>query len=172
MAAGPGGTVTPSSGWEDSSASVQIEATPTPGFVFHSWTGAGPGSYTGIANPITISMGGPVSDSAAFAQTTGVEDRTSAIPSVFFLGQNQPNPVAWRTAFAFGLPRGGHTSLRLFDVRGRLIATLEDGLLSAGAYRREWDSRDLSGQAVASGVYYARLQMGADVRTRRVVVIR
>ena len=66
MSAGGGGKVSPSSGWKNSGAGVSITATPTTGYLFGDWTGSGTGSYTGSANPASIMMGGPITETAAF----------------------------------------------------------------------------------------------------------
>ncbi|MDG6988710.1 MAG: hypothetical protein JRN21_05215 [Nitrososphaerota archaeon] len=66
QATGPG-AVSPASGWFDASALLTLTATPSPGYAFSSWTGTGAGSYTGSANPASVTMSGPVNETAAFA---------------------------------------------------------------------------------------------------------
>src|SRR4029077_19583503 len=68
MSAGIGGTVSPSSGWKNSGAAVSISATPPTGYTFTSWTGSGTGSYSGTSNPASITMSGPITETAAFTQ--------------------------------------------------------------------------------------------------------
>jgi Divergent InlB B-repeat domain len=68
MIHGTGGTVTPASGWKNSGTAVSINAKPTSGYVLSNWTGTGTGSYTGSANPSSITMGGPISEAAAFTR--------------------------------------------------------------------------------------------------------
>ncbi|MDE1810429.1 MAG: hypothetical protein KGH58_03925 [Candidatus Micrarchaeota archaeon] len=71
MAAGANGAVSPSSEWQNSGNVVTITATPNANFAFSGWTGTGSGSYSGTANPSTVTMNGAVSETAAFAfQTT------------------------------------------------------------------------------------------------------
>ncbi len=70
MTANAGGSVTPPSDWFTSGQSVIITATPDSGFVFNSWTGTGTGSYTGSANPRTISVSAPITETANFGQPT------------------------------------------------------------------------------------------------------
>ena len=67
MTAGPGGTVTPASGWKPSGSTVSITAKPSTGYSFTSWSGTGTGSFSGTTNPMNITMGGPVSETANFA---------------------------------------------------------------------------------------------------------
>jgi len=62
-----GGSVSPSSGWYDSGSSVPISASAASGYVFSSWTGSGSGSYSGTANPATITMNGPITETAVFS---------------------------------------------------------------------------------------------------------
>jgi hypothetical protein len=66
MSAGTGGKVSPSSGWRNSGTAVSISATPVSGYIFTHWTGSGTGSYTGSANPTSITMRGPITETAAF----------------------------------------------------------------------------------------------------------
>jgi uncharacterized repeat protein (TIGR01451 family) len=72
MNAGSGGTVNPASGWQKSGSSVSISATPTNNssvsYNFAGWTGGGTGSYSGNNNPATVTMGGPVTETASFSQ--------------------------------------------------------------------------------------------------------
>jgi len=63
-----GGSVTPGNKWENSSAPVNIQATPTSNYSFMSWTGTGLGSYTGANNPATIAMNGPITETANLHQ--------------------------------------------------------------------------------------------------------
>jgi hypothetical protein len=66
MTHGTGGRVSPKSGWKNSGAAVSISATPTNGYSFSSWTGTGTGSYSGTNNPASITMGGPITETATF----------------------------------------------------------------------------------------------------------
>jgi uncharacterized repeat protein (TIGR02543 family) len=70
MVGNSGGNVTPSSNWFDAGTPVLITGTPSAGYIFSSWTGAGSGSYTGTLNPQTISLAGPVTETANFVQPT------------------------------------------------------------------------------------------------------
>ena len=67
MSHGTGGSVTPGSGWKNSGMTVSISATPANGYSFGSWTGTGSGSFSGTTNPASITMGGPITETATFA---------------------------------------------------------------------------------------------------------
>ena len=66
MSAGAGGTVSPSSGWFNSGQVVSISAAPHSGFAFSGWSGSGAGSFTGTSNPASVTMNGPISETASF----------------------------------------------------------------------------------------------------------
>jgi hypothetical protein len=66
MTHGTGGTVRPTSGWRNSGASVSISATPATDYSFTNWSGSGAGSYSGTNNPASITMGGPITETATF----------------------------------------------------------------------------------------------------------
>lgn len=67
MTAGTGGSVSPSSGWYNVGAQVQISATANSGYHFSSWSGSGSGSYSGTGNPATVTMNGAITETANFA---------------------------------------------------------------------------------------------------------
>jgi hypothetical protein len=67
MSYGTGGTVRPSSGWRNSGAVILISAMPANGYSFTNWSGSGTGSYSGTNNPASITMGGPITETATFA---------------------------------------------------------------------------------------------------------
>ena len=57
--------------------------------------------------------------------------------------------------------------LEVFDVLGRRVATLEQGMRSAGLHRVFFDASRL-----AAGTYFYRLETAAEVRTRRLLIVR
>ena len=67
------------------------------------------------------------------------------------------NPFNPRTTLHFSLPERGRVSLKVYDVMGRLVQTLEEGWVEAGQHQAVWNGSDGSGRSVASGRYIARL---------------
>ncbi|HYQ85629.1 MAG TPA: T9SS type A sorting domain-containing protein, partial [Bacteroidota bacterium] len=68
MTANPGGTVAPANGWFNSGQIVSITAVPASRYSFNSWSGSGTGSYSGYINPSQLTMNGPITEIASFAQ--------------------------------------------------------------------------------------------------------
>jgi hypothetical protein len=84
----------------------------------------------------------------------------------------RPNPSPGAVRIDWTVPAGADAELAIYDVRGRAVRT---GLLAASRSARRgvvvWDGRDDRGEAVAAGVYFARLASGPEQRSLRLVRI-
>jgi hypothetical protein len=83
------------------------------------------------------------------------------------LAQNTPNPFNPQTEIAFRLDRGAHTVLRVYDARGRAVATLLEGDLPTGDHTVRFD-----GQGLASGLYVYRLEIDGVAQARKMMLVR
>ena len=99
-------------------------------------------------------------------------DDNAAIPAETRLVRNLPNPFHPPTTIEYEVAQAGHVVLRVFDVSGRQIRSLENRNLPAGRYTAQWDGRDESGKSVSSGVYFYRLRVNGAEATRRMVLTR
>jgi predicted outer membrane repeat protein len=88
------------------------------------------------------------------------------------LGAPRPNPAHGAARIAFEIPARQDVRLRVFDVSGRVVATLVAGALDAGAHTLTWDGRDTAGHRVSPGVYFYRLEAGARQISRKLVIVR
>ena len=102
---------------------------------------------------------------AGFLTVTGAAPGTA--PAGYALSQNYPNPFNPATVIPFSLARSGRVSVRVYDLLGRLVTTLQDGTLPAGEHRLTFDGRNL-----ASGVYVCRLVAGEFAAVRSMVLVR
>ena len=89
-----------------------------------------------------------------------------------YLRQNYPNPFNPTTRLEFGLEQPGHVMLLIHDVAGRLVRVLVDEPRPAGNYSEIWDGRDKRGNAVASGIYFCRIDAGTFTQTRKMVLLK
>lgn len=106
------------------------------------------------------------------ANVTGVGGAASA-PAHAMLRAALPNPFQARTTLAYDLPRRAHVTLRIYDLSGRRVRSLVSGAVQdAGYHACEWDGRDDAGAATAAGLYFGRLEAGAEHDVSRVVRIR
>ena len=92
--------------------------------------------------------------------------------SVTGLSQNVPNPFNPLTRITFSVRASGDVKLRIYDVAGRALRTLVDGWRGPGEYTEVWDGRQDDGTALASGVYFYRLDAGGLTATRKMVLLK
>jgi len=83
-----------------------------------------------------------------------------------------PNPFNPQTTIAYAIPETGPVELGVYDARGRLVRTLVDGIQPHGSHVQDWNGTNDNGTAVASGVYYVRLQVKGRVQTKKAVLLR
>ena len=81
---------------------------------------------------------------------------------------NAPNPFNPSTLLRFTLGAPQDVRLSIVDARGRLVRTIAPGTLDAGVHGVPWNGLDEAGAAVASGVYFVRLEAGGQQRVRPV----
>ena len=96
----------------------------------------------------------------------------TAPAALFALEQNVPNPFNPSTRIPFAVREPGHVRLQVFDARGTLIRTVVDEFKPAGTYAALWEGRNSSGSAVATGVYFARLESGGQTATRKMLLMK
>ena len=92
--------------------------------------------------------------------------------SRFLLGQNYPNPFNPRTTIVFTLARQERASLRVYDLSGRIVATLRDEVLGAGEHRVIWDGTDAAGRSVAAGTYFYVLRTPSNRSSKTMVLLK
>ena len=83
-----------------------------------------------------------------------------------------PNPFQNRTTVSFGLPKDGHITVSVYDVCGRLVKTLTNGMMERGIQTVEWDGKDRYGRKVGKGIYFCRVESGKRDKTVKLVLIR
>jgi len=123
---------------------------------------------------------GKIDDARIYARALTLEDigelyaGPTSTPPAFtqggFLEQNQPNPFQRRTSIGFNLAIDTDAVLRVYDVAGRLIRSLE-APRGVGDHLLAWDARDQNGKRVPAGVYYYRLEgKGLITGSRKMIV--
>jgi hypothetical protein len=107
-----------------------------------------------------------------YRDPTGIEPEVAAPPARSVLFANVPNPFNPTTLLRFDVGGAATQRVRLhiFDVRGQRVRALVDRDQAPGRYAEPWDGRDDAGRAVASGVYFYRLET-SDLRAQRKMVL-
>jgi hypothetical protein len=95
------------------------------------------------------------------------------VPQNFILHQNYPNPFNPKTVISYKLSVISEVSLKIFDILGREITTLVNGIQSAGEHTVLWDGNNSKGQSAGSGIYSYRLTAGNGfVETKKMVLLK
>ncbi|NOS84136.1 MAG: multicopper oxidase domain-containing protein [Ignavibacteria bacterium] len=97
----------------------------------------------------------------------GIQQIGTEVPQRFELHQNYPNPFNPSTKIKFDIagPVADNASLKIFDIRGRQVAELYSGKISAGSYETEWKPNFMPG-----GTYFAKLTAGSYTKTIKLVL--
>jgi hypothetical protein len=129
-------------------------------------------TFLGHAGALNVAAAGACFDTAG-ATGIGSDPRT---PSTFrtTLANFAPNPLLTGATghIQFTMAREGKAKLDIFDVNGRLVRSVFDGIASAGPNEVVWNGTDESGRQVASGVYFYRLRANAEDFSKQMVVVR
>lgn len=119
----------------------------------------------------------PFADGLALRYTTGAPGY-SGVPQpgagseTRLLLSNEPNPWSEATTIRFELGEPQTIRLVVFDLDGRRVRTLHEGVLPAGAQALEWSGADEAGTPLPAGVYFYRLETPERIDTRRMLLVR
>lgn len=101
------------------------------------------------------------------ATPTSVEPTNAELPTQVTLGANYPNPFNPVTTFEYAIDQTLHVTLKVYDMLGREVATLVDGVQQAANYQVRFD-----GAGLASGVYLYRLETPGKALTQRMTLMK
>ncbi|MDI6802649.1 MAG: T9SS type A sorting domain-containing protein [Bacteroidota bacterium] len=90
-----------------------------------------------------------------------------AVPSVFALNQNYPNPFNPSTVIKYQLAADNYTTLKVYNMIGKEVATLVNGNQTAGYHQVTFDAAQLS-----NGIYFYKLQSGNNVEVKKLTLVK
>lgn len=93
-------------------------------------------------------------------------------PQAFQLTQNYPNPFNGQTRISYALPHATFVTVQIYDVQGKLVATLVHGRQSAGDYSVTWDGRLEEGTPASSGIYFISVVTDESAETRKAIMLK
>jgi hypothetical protein len=88
---------------------------------------------------------------------TSVGRLGGAIPKEYQLHENYPNPFNPTTTILYDLPQQSRVTIKIYSILGQQIATLVDGIVTAGYHQAIWSGVQDNGMSVAGGVYFFRI---------------
>ncbi len=174
------GTITYSYGLNVAAEHEALEKDQAPGPIYcwkYTTISFGPESYLADAageQPFMFISAGTVGsryrcDNQAYPAEPLLSDKDDGEPRLL---ASQPNPFNPSTTIAFVLPGEQHVRIAIYDLLGRRVRTLVDGVLGKGRHEAVWHGRDPAGRLVASGVYVAVMEAGDFRRTQRLVLMK
>lgn len=171
---------------QDPAAPVSVSPNPVPALTSPAATGASfasarivaggafftPTAYVGAFDPAGVrwdarwAVYNPETQNYTNGKTVANE-RIETADGALSLDGASPNPFGSRTSVGYTLPSAGRVRLSVFDVMGREVAVLADGVEPAGARTAAFDGAGLS-----SGTYFVRLQTASGAVSRAVTLVK
>lgn len=96
-----------------------------------------------------------------------IGDDASVNPTDYVLKQNYPNPFNPVTNIEFSLPIAGNVKLDIYDITGKLVASLLDQDINTGTYNVTWNASNIS-----SGIYFYKLSTKYFTQTKKMMLIK
>jgi flagellar hook assembly protein FlgD len=96
----------------------------------------------------------------------------NAVPTAYALEQNYPNPFNPSTQIRYALPEEARVTISVYDLMGRKVRTLVNGVQSAGYRSVVWNATNDMGRQVSAGVYIYSIQSGDFVQNRKLVLMK
>ena len=97
----------------------------------------------------------------------GITGNGARLPAAYVLSQNYPNPFNPQTRIIYTLPHAGNVLIDVYDLLGRRVQVLVDGVQSAGQHTVLFD-----GTRQASGVYFYRMRTDVSTQVRKMILLR
>jgi hypothetical protein len=141
--------------------------------VYTTGSGTDPGDYNALVisqfgNATVNESGVSIRKVSAYipAPATSIDGGSELVTS-FNLEQNYPNPFNPSTVVGFRLSVAGQATLKVYDLLGREVAVLVNGMMAAGAHSVAFDAAGLP-----SGLYMYKLEAGGQSMTRRMTLVK
>jgi len=103
---------------------------------------------------------------------SGVSDEDLVVRPQMHLTQNYPNPFNPETTIVYHLPERARIQMIIYDVLGRKIRVLLNGIQQAGHHAIQWNGCDNAGFVVPSGIYICRIVDERNLHSIKLTVLR
>ncbi|HHV36528.1 MAG TPA: choice-of-anchor D domain-containing protein [Candidatus Cloacimonetes bacterium] len=109
--------------------------------------------------------------SVRVGNTTSAEDDISPAATTQLNG-NYPNPFNPETTISYNMKEAGAVSIDIYNIKGQLVKHLVKGEMPPGEHRVVWNGRDNNNRAVASGVYFLKMNAGDYSASRKMIMMK
>jgi hypothetical protein len=93
-------------------------------------------------------------------------------PDEYSLDQNYPNPFNPEKSITFSIKKAGHVELKIFNMNGKLVHTLVDGIMVAGTYTKTWEGKDVSKKNVPGGTYIYTILIDGFKQSKQMTLLK
>jgi 1,4-alpha-glucan branching enzyme len=132
--------------WDQST--LEVSGNSVPSLTIPAYTAV---CYSTVPDSILLDAGAPVDE----------------LPAAYALDQNYPNPFNPSTVIGYRVPESGRVRLTVYDLLGREVAVLVDGVQTAGSHSVRWNAAGLP-----TGVYLYQLRAGSFTETRKLMLVK
>ncbi len=160
--------------YDDTVSVATLGADTTQKISFPNWTVSGRGLFQMTVTTQWSGDTASANDSkSVWLTAVGVEEQSDEVPKSFSMTLLQSNPSPGTVEIRYGLPHRTVVRLGIYDITGKQVRTLEEGINHDPGYRTiTWSGIDDKGQAVAMGIYFVRMETSHYTATRKFTLIR
>ena len=119
-----------------------------------------------------VDHAGNVSEYSDVVEATVLSIVDELIPEVFAVHQNYPNPFNPTTQIRYDLPEDAKGNITIYDIMGRQVKTLVNGLQTAGYKSIQWDATNDKNHPVSAGLYLYMIQAGEFSQTKKMILLK
>ena len=119
-----------------------------------------------------VDSAGNESDASDIAAVVLSATEQTALPTVFALEQNHPNPFNPSTQMRYALPEVTSVTITVYDMMGRKVRTLVQDSQSAGYHTALWNATNDRGLPVSAGMYIYTLQAGDHHHMKKMILLK
>ncbi|MCL1827021.1 MAG: C25 family cysteine peptidase, partial [Candidatus Cloacimonetes bacterium] len=102
-----------------------------------------------------------------------VGDNDDIVPAVeFALYPNYPNPFNPSTTIKFAIPAPSKVDIKIYNIKGQLVKTLKNEFMDKGIHSVQWHGNDNNDRAVATGIYFIRIQNEKNIAIRKSLLMK
>lgn len=107
-----------------------------------------------------------------YSEEVSIRIVNNGSPPFFSLMSNYPNPFNPETRIPYALSKRLFITLGVYDILGREVKILDQGIKKPGKYEVKWDGKNQYSIPVANGIYFYRLLTGDFCQTRKLILMR
>jgi len=105
------------------------------------------------------------------ATDVGIQTREGDRVQRFILHSPSPNPFTQKISLTFSVPTKGSVKATVYDITGRRVVRLTEGLREPGKHRLEWSGSDSNGKKLSTGIYFLKVDYEQESTTKKLILI-